>query len=108
MNNFIVLESAARRINRLNADESKPQILRVKVEGGGCNGMKYQVGLVDSKNSDDLVFTKDGASVVVDKISIDFLKDSELEYVEDLGNASFVIKNPNSKSSCGCGASFSL
>ncbi len=108
MNNFIVSESAAKRINRLNMGESKPQMLRVRVEGGGCNGMKYQVGLVDSKSSDDLVFTNDGASVVVDKISIDYLKDSELEYVEDLGNASFVIKNPNSKSSCGCGASFSL
>ena len=108
MNNFIVSESAAKRINRLNVGESKPQMLRVRVEGGGCNGMKYQVGLVDSKSSDDLVFTNDGASVVVDKISIDYLKDSELEYVEDLGNASFVIKNPNSKSSCGCGASFSL
>jgi len=108
MNNYIVSESAAKRINRLNVGESKPQMLRVRVEGGGCNGMKYQVGLVDSKSSDDLVFTNDGASVVVDKISIDYLKDSELEYVEDLGNASFVIKNPNSKSSCGCGASFSL
>ena len=108
MYNFVVSESAAKRINCLNSKELNSQMLRVMVEGGGCNGLKYQIGLTDLKNSDDVIFTKDGANVVVDKISINYLKDSQLEYVEELGNASFVVKNPNSKSSCGCGSSFSF
>lgn len=108
MNSFIISESAARRIRHLNSEKQSPQMLRVKVKGGGCNGLKYQIGLTDSKSSDDLFFSKNGADIVIDKISMEYLKDSELEYVENLGNASFVIKNPKSKSSCGCGSSFSF
>ena len=66
MYNFVVSESAAKRINCLNSKELNSQMLRVKVEGGGCNGLKYQIGLTDLKNSDDVIFTKDGAHVVVD------------------------------------------
>ena len=78
MYNFVVSESAAKRINRLNSKESNSQMLRVKVEGGGCNGLKYQIGLTDLKNSDDVIFTKDGANVVVDKISINYLAQAHI------------------------------
>ncbi|MSO13485.1 HesB/IscA family protein [Rickettsiales endosymbiont of Trichoplax sp. H2] len=108
MNEFSISQKAADKINMLNSKESKPQMFRIKVEGGGCNGLKYQIGFTDSKNNDDFEYDKDGACVVIDKISIEFLKNSELEYVEELGNSSFVINNPNSKSSCGCGSSFSF
>ena len=84
-------------------------MLRVKVEGGGCSGMKYQIGLTtDIKVNDDIVFTKEGARVVIDNISITFLQDATLDYIEDLGGAMFAIKNPKFKSSCGCGASFAF
>jgi iron-sulfur cluster assembly accessory protein len=108
MDNFIVSENAADRINNLNkAHNGDEKMLRIKVEGGGCNGLQYQLELTEDQQEDDLVFARNGAKVIIDKISINYLKDSEVDYVEDLGSASFVIKNPNSSSKCGCGSSFS-
>jgi iron-sulfur cluster assembly accessory protein len=108
MNKFSISENAARKINSLNAKEKTSQkMLRVKVEGGGCNGLKYQLDLTDNQEGNDLIFMQKGAKVVIDEISIGFLEDSEIDYVEELGSASFVIRNPNSASKCGCGTSFS-
>ena len=108
MNNFIISESAIKRINFLNSNQSEIQMLKIKVEGGGCNGLKYTIAFTAHKSINDLVFINDGAIILIDKISIDYLDNSVLEYVEDLGSASFMIKNPNSKSKCGCGSSFSF
>jgi iron-sulfur cluster insertion protein len=107
MNNFIISKNASDMINLLNNKEGENNMLRIKVEGGGCNGLKYQIYFTDAQKDADCIFTKDGAKILIDKISLGFLKDSELDYYEDLGSAAFIIKNPNSSSNCGCGQSFS-
>ena len=108
MTHFVISDSAIRKINHLNSNQTPLLMLRIVVEGGGCNGMKYQIEFTDTKDTNDLVFRRKGAVVLIDQLSINFLKNSILEYIEDLGGASFVVNNPNIKSNCGCGESFSL
>ncbi len=101
-------ERAARRIAALqSAEENRGQDLRISVSGGGCQGFQYNFNFDPARNPDDVVFERDGARVVVDEISLDLLAGSELDFVEDLVGSYFAIKNPNAKSSCGCGSSFS-
>jgi iron-sulfur cluster insertion protein len=101
--------SAARRIAALKASEgNSAMMLRVTVLGGGCSGFKYTFDLDAAVNPDDHVFERDGAKVVVDPVSMDFLGSAEVDYREDLMGSYFTIANPNAKSSCGCGASFSV
>ncbi len=83
-------------------------MLRVAVEGGGCSGFQYQFDLVEAANEDDLYIERDGAAAVVDEVSVPFLKGAEIDFVEELAAAEFRIRNPNAKSSCGCGISFSI
>jgi iron-sulfur cluster insertion protein len=100
--------NAARRIAVLQQSaENKGQFLRVAVSGGGCQGFQYNFTFDPGKNADDAVFERDGARVVVDEVSLGLLAGSELDYVEDLVGSYFAVKNPNAKSSCGCGTSFS-
>jgi len=105
---FSVSESAARRIAFLAAKEPKPVLMRVAVLGGGCSGFQYNFSFEEGRNEDDLLIERDGASVVVDSTSLELLKGSELDYVEEMVGASFQVKNPNATSSCGCGNSFSV
>jgi len=79
--------------------------LRVKVVGGGCSGLSYQMSF-DEARPDDQVFERDGMKVFIDKKSLLFLNGSELDYVEGLTGAGFKFQNPNVKGSCGCGESF--
>ena len=83
-------------------------MLRVAVTGGGCSGFQYNFALDDARTDDDLVIEKDGVTVLVDPMSLDFLKGAEIDYVDDLIGAAFKIHNPNATSSCGCGTSFSI
>lgn len=101
-------ESGARRLAKLSDAEGKPVLLRVAVDGGGCSGFQYRFELVDGPEADDLVVRRDGQAVVIDPVSIPFLKDSEIAFVDELAGAQFVIRNPNAASSCGCGVSFSI
>ena len=101
-------ESGARRLARLGEAEGKPVLLRVAVDGGGCSGFQYRFELVDGPQADDLVVRRDGQAVVIDPVSVPFLKDSEIAFVDELAGAQFVIRNPNAASSCGCGVSFSI
>ena len=101
-------ETAARRIRALSDAEGRPLMLRVAVEGGGCSGFQYQFDLVDQAQADDLKIERDGAVAVVDDISIALLGGSEIDFVDELVGASFRVRNPNAKSSCGCGVSFSI
>jgi iron-sulfur cluster assembly accessory protein len=103
-----VSSRAARRIAEILAAEPQPSMLRVAVTGGGCSGFQYSFALEDSRLDDDLVIEKDGATVLVDPVSLDFLKGAEIDFVDDLIGASFKINNPNATSSCGCGTSFSV
>ena len=82
--------------------------LRVAVEGGGCSGFQYQIHLENDILRDDIVLTNDQAKVVIDPISLEFLSGAIIDFQEELIGSKFVINNPNAKSSCGCGTSFSL
>lgn len=100
--------SAARRIQEIGVAEGRPLMLRVAVEGGGCSGFQYQFDLVEGGQADDLRIERDGAAALVDDVSIPFLAGSEIDFVEELAAAEFRVRNPNAKSSCGCGVSFSI
>jgi iron-sulfur cluster assembly accessory protein len=106
--NVILTENAARRISEIIADEPKNRLLRVSVEGGGCSGFQYKFDLVPDRAEDDTVLERDGATVLIDPVSLGFLEGSEIDFVDELIGASFQIRNPNATASCGCGTSFSL
>ena len=100
--------AAAQRIQAIGAKEGRPVMLRVAVEGGGCSGFQYQFDLVDEVQADDLKVERDGAAALVDVVSLALLRGSEIDFVDELAGAEFRIRNPNAKSSCGCGVSFSI
>ena len=82
--------------------------LRISVKGGGCSGFSYAFDVEKGRADDDLVVTRDGASVIVDPISLEMLVGSELDFVDDLMGQAFKVKNPNAVASCGCGVSFTV
>ncbi len=100
--------AAAKRIQAIGAQEGRPVMLRVAVEGGGCSGFQYMFDLVEAGEPDDLKVERDGAAALVDVVSLALLKGSEIDFVDELAGAEFRIRNPNAKSSCGCGVSFSI
>ena len=99
---------AARRIAEILKAEAEATMLRVAVTGGGCSGFQYNFTLDDTRTGEDLVIERDGATVLVDPMSLDFLKGAEIDFVDDLIGAAFKINNPNATASCGCGTSFSV
>jgi iron-sulfur cluster assembly accessory protein len=101
-------DSAARRIAAIVAKEPDKQALRVSVEGGGCSGFSYKFDLVDGRNEDDVAIEKDGATVLIDEMSLIYMGGSVIDFVDDLMGQSFQIRNPNAVASCGCGTSFSV
>jgi iron-sulfur cluster insertion protein len=104
-----VSPAAVRRIAEILAkDEHHGMMLRVSVSGGGCSGFQYGFTFDDTRQDNDLVIARDGATVVIDDVSLDLLKGAEIDFVEDMVGASFAIKNPQAKTSCGCGNSFSV
>ena len=103
-----VTEAAARRINKIIAKEPGKSALRVSVEGGGCSGFSYKFDLVEDRNDDDVAIEKDGATVLIDDLSLVYMGGSVIDFVDDLMGQSFQIKNPNAVASCGCGTSFSI
>ncbi len=108
MANVALSAAAAHKIKAIAASEPAGAGLRVAVEGGGCSGFQYEIGVAPAPNGDDLVIERDGARLFIDPVSLPFLLGSEVDWVEELIGASFKVKNPNAKSSCGCGVSFSL
>jgi iron-sulfur cluster insertion protein len=101
-------DSAARRIAYLASREPTPSMLRVAVLGGGCSGFQYNFDFDTKRNDDDLVIEKNGATVLIDSTSLEFIKGSEIDYVDEMVGASFQVRNPNATSSCGCGSSFAV
>jgi iron-sulfur cluster insertion protein len=99
---------AARRIAEILVAEAQPAMLRVAVTGGGCSGFQYNFTLDNTRLEDDLVIERDGAVILVDPVSLDFLQGAEIDFVDDLIGAAFKVNNPNATSSCGCGTSFSV
>jgi len=106
---FTISESASARIAHLLATEPAGTRLRVAVEGGGCSGFQYKFDFERAAPAgEDRIFGSDVAPVIVDETSLQFVGGAMLDYVETLGAAAFEIKNPQAKSSCGCGNSFSV
>jgi iron-sulfur cluster assembly accessory protein len=106
--NVTVTDRATHKIAAILKGEAAGAMLRVSVEGGGCSGFQYKFDVEREKAEDDLVIARNDATVLIDPVSVGFLAGSEIDYVDDLIGASFKINNPNAKSSCGCGTSFSL
>jgi iron-sulfur cluster assembly accessory protein len=103
-----VSERAAKRIGEILKNEPAGTMLRVSVEGGGCSGFQYKFDMERARADDDLVIERDGATVLIDPVSINYMAGSEIDFVEDLIGASFKVKNPKATASCGCGTSFAL
>ena len=103
-----VSERAARRIGDILKREPSGTMLRVSVEGGGCSGFQYKFDMDRTKAADDLVISRDGAVILIDPVSVNYMAGSEIDFVDDLIGASFKVKNPQAKASCGCGTSFAL
>jgi iron-sulfur cluster assembly accessory protein len=103
-----VTDRAARRVAAILAKEAPGSALRVAVNGGGCSGFQYAFDVTQEREAEDLVIEKDGAVVLVDSVSLDFLRGTRIDFVDDLIGQSFKIDNPNVKASCGCGASFTV
>ena len=106
---IILTPKAAEKIGELlgSQAENEQQALRVAVRGGGCSGFQYALAF-DKPKDDDNVFEVDGVSVVVDKVSMQFVFGSEVDYVESLQGAGFQVNNPNVVAACGCGSSFQV
>ncbi|MBX4335539.1 HesB/IscA family protein [Bartonella raoultii] len=103
-----ISDVAAKRIAQILLNEPDKIGLRISVEGGGCSGFSYKYDLVSETCEDDLVLQKDGATVLIDSLSLPFMKGAEIDFVDDLMGQSFQIHNPNAVSACGCGVSFSI
>jgi iron-sulfur cluster assembly accessory protein len=101
-------ENAARKVAAIAARKQAPAILRLAVDGGGCAGFTYSFELADAPEAEDAVAEQDGVKLVVDPASLELVRGSSVDFVEDLGGASFKVTNPNAQSGCGCGSSFSV
>ena len=101
--------NAARKVNELvSARGHRAPMLRVYIQGGGCSGFQYGFTFEDEPADDDFTVDREGATLLVDPLSYQYLMGSEVDYLEDLQGARFVINNPNAVTTCGCGASFSI
>ena len=108
MEQFGLTERAAARIAEIVAAEGQQGALRVAVLAGGCSGFQYRFELDRTPQADDLIIERAGAKVLVDPASLDLLAGSELDYTDELMGSHFAVRNPNAKSACGCGTSFSV
>jgi iron-sulfur cluster assembly accessory protein len=108
MDTVTISDSAVRRIGEILKAEPAGSMLRVSVEGGGCSGFQYKFDIERAKADDDLVLARDGAVVLIDPVSVNYMAGSQIDFVDDLIGQSFKINNPKATASCGCGTSFSI
>ncbi len=105
---LVFTSAAAAKVAALIAEEGNPALkLRVYISGGGCSGFQYGFSFDDASAEDDLAVSTDGVTLLVDPLSLQYLMGAEIDYSESLTGAQFVIRNPNAKTTCGCGSSFS-
>ncbi|MDP2835291.1 MAG: iron-sulfur cluster insertion protein ErpA [Pseudomonadota bacterium] len=108
MSPFTFTDSAANKVKSLIEEEGNPDLkLRVFVTGGGCSGFQYGFTFDEVTNEDDMTMEKNGVTLLVDPMSMQYMMGAEVDYTEGLEGAQFVIKNPTATSTCGCGSSFS-
>ncbi|HRA38756.1 MAG TPA: iron-sulfur cluster insertion protein ErpA [Pseudomonadota bacterium] len=106
---LVVTDAAVSKLRELIADEGNPALkLRVYISGGGCSGFQYGFSFDEKGEADDIAVGREGVTVVVDPISLQYLMGAEIDYSESLTGAQFVIRNPNASTTCGCGSSFSV
>jgi iron-sulfur cluster insertion protein len=104
----VFTDNAAQKVASLIQDEGNDNLkLRVYITGGGCSGFQYGFTFDEDVNDDDTQIVKEGVTVLIDSMSIQYLSGAEIDYKEDLSGAQFVIRNPNATTTCGCGSSFS-
>ena len=103
-----LIDAAARRLADLSQAEGRPLMLRVAVDGGGCSGFQYRFDLVSDAEPDDVRIENAGQAALVDDVSLAFLTGSQIDFVDELAGSEFKVRNPNARSSCGCGVSFSV
>ncbi len=102
-------DAAAHKVRELIVEENNPNLkLRVYISGGGCSGFQYGFTFDEDSAEDDVAVVKEGVTLVVDPLSLQYLMGAEIDYSESLHGAQFVIRNPNAKSTCGCGSSFTV
>ena len=99
---------AAKRIGEILAGEPKGTMLRISITGGGCSGFSYSFTFDDTRAGDDLFIESDKAKLLIDEVSLEYMRGAEVDFADDLIGQSFKINNPLAKSSCGCGTSFSV
>ena len=110
-NSITLTTTAVNKVQQLLSEEGNPDLkLRVYIVGGGCSGFQYGFSFDDTQNEDDMVISTehDGIGLVVDAMSFNYLIGAEIDYVESLQGAHFKVENPNAKTTCGCGSSFSI
>ena len=107
MDNLLVTNNAAKKIIELSKKKEK-KMLRISVTGGGCQGFQYNLDMENQSKEKDVIIKKNNALIVIDENSLNLIKGSEIDFVDDLIGARFKINNPKATSSCGCGTSFSL
>ncbi|MFM2052443.1 MAG: iron-sulfur cluster insertion protein ErpA [Pseudomonadota bacterium] len=106
---IIFTDSAAAKVADLVAEEGNPDLkLRVFVQGGGCSGFQYGFTFDEIVNDDDTQMSKNGVTLLIDAMSLQYLMGAKIDYKEDLSGSQFVIQNPNATTTCGCGSSFSV
>ncbi|MFZ4550777.1 MAG: iron-sulfur cluster insertion protein ErpA [Aquabacterium sp.] len=106
---IIFTDAAAGKVAELVAEEGNPDLkLRVFVQGGGCSGFQYGFTFDEVANDDDTKMEKNGVTLLIDAMSLQYLVGAEIDYKDDLEGAQFVIRNPNAQTTCGCGSSFSV
>ena len=106
---LVFTENAANKVRQLIEEEGNPELkLRVFVQGGGCSGFQYGFTFDEVVNEDDTQMSKNGVTLLIDAMSLQYLMGAEIDYSEGVEGAQFVIKNPNASSTCGCGSSFSV
>ncbi|HEY7764170.1 MAG TPA: iron-sulfur cluster insertion protein ErpA [Aestuariivirgaceae bacterium] len=108
MSPITVTDRAAQRIKDIIAGNPGKMHLRVSVMGGGCSGFQYDFELDDARSEDDIAVEKNGATVVIDSVSLGFMEGAEIDFVDDLIGAAFKVRNPLATASCGCGTSFTV
>ena len=105
---LVFTDNAANKVRQLIEEEGNPDLkLRVFVTGGGCSGFQYGFTFDESTSEDDTSMQKNGVTLLIDPMSLQYLAGAEIDYQENAEGAQFVIKNPNATSTCGCGSSFS-
>jgi iron-sulfur cluster insertion protein len=106
---LLFTDAAAGKVRELIAEEGNPQLkLRVYISGGGCSGFQYGFTFDEARAEDDFAVDKEGVTLLVDPLSLQYLAGAEIDYSESLTGAQFVIRNPNAKTTCGCGSSFTV